>query len=161
MVKYFAINFSKFVGFAYICEYIEKLVANLIKKGDVMKNSKKYKRNSVNKFPVRLRSRMLELGIRASELARRLDVSQTAVSNWLGGNSRPRSQSLYDLAQILNVDEAYLLGKTDDAAKEVSSPINSEQGSETISDMVESLRKKIARVSGYEIDRVKLILEFD
>ena len=115
---------------------------------------------SISKFPVRLRNRMNERGINAAVLARRIKVSQTAVSKWLGGENAPGPHSLFKLAHELRIDEAYLAGRIDDAVKDIRSPFDAELGSETIAAMVEGLRKKIAQTSGYELDRVKLTLEF-
>lgn len=55
----------------------------------------------------RLRS---ECGLSQSELAKKLDIDETAVSHWENGHSAPRRKRLPEVAAILGVSLGELLG---------------------------------------------------
>lgn len=58
----------------------------------------------------RLREALDARQMRASELVERSGVPKSAISFYLAGKSKPKADRLYVLAQVLNVDEAWLLG---------------------------------------------------
>lgn len=55
-------------------------------------------------------------GLSQSELGRRLGVSYAAVQQWESGASRPRPQRIKELAQVLGVSQAVLLGLESEVA---------------------------------------------
>jgi len=54
--------------------------------------------------------------ISMSEIARQLGVSPQSVRQWERGLTTPRPQRIHDLAVLLGVSEAYLLGATEELA---------------------------------------------
>lgn len=65
-------------------------------------------------FAQRLRELMEDKGITAYRLAKKLNVHQTTVKNWLEGNSRPRAGYMEELADYFEVSIDYLMGYSDD-----------------------------------------------
>lgn len=65
-------------------------------------------------FAQRLRELMEDKGITAYRLAKKLNVHQTTVKNWLEGNSRPRAGYMEELADYFEVSIDYLMGYNDD-----------------------------------------------
>lgn len=49
-----------------------------------------------------------------SELARKIDISQSAVCNWLNGKKEPSIDSLWKLADYFDVTTDYLIGREKD-----------------------------------------------
>lgn len=49
-----------------------------------------------------------------SELARKIDISQSAVCNWLNGKKEPSIESLWRLADYFDVTVDYLIGREKD-----------------------------------------------
>jgi transcriptional regulator with XRE-family HTH domain len=114
-----------------------------------------------NSFATRLQLAMTQSQISASELARRASVTPTAVWNWQQGNTEPRPQALTAIAKALNVSEDFLR----DGSKQVNILSANElqalpANQDTLAEMLEELRGRIARVTGFALDRVKLNLEF-
>jgi transcriptional regulator with XRE-family HTH domain len=66
---------------------------------------------------------MLRLGLQNNELASRLDISPSAVSNWLKGRNAPIGATLRQLATELGCSIAYLHGEE----AEPSTPVMKEQ----------------------------------
>ena len=92
----------------------------------------------------------------ASELARRVGVTPTAVWNWETNEVVPRHEVLGKVAIALGVSEDFLLtGRNDlDAAAEES------PGTTVLAfQLIEEAKARIAVVTGFPIDRVKLRLE--
>lgn len=58
----------------------------------------------------RLNSIMKDKKISKVELARRLNVNRSTIYLYLSGEVEPRQSKLYEMAQVLNVDPAYLMG---------------------------------------------------
>jgi transcriptional regulator with XRE-family HTH domain len=110
-------------------------------------------------FAERVKAKMKAKGIRQSEIARQIGYTSTGVWNWLQGNTLPRAETLSALASILDVTEDWL--RNGDAAEISVEPISeSAPGAETMAEMIEALRAKIAVHAGYDLERVKLTLEF-
>ena len=59
----------------------------------------------------------LESGMSQSALAKKLDVDQTAVSQWEKGDTKPRADKLLLLADALNVTVDELLGRSAEERK--------------------------------------------
>lgn len=104
-------------------------------------------------FDERLWRSMADRQITASELARLVGVSPTAVSNWHHGNTLPRPQTLAKIVDILGVSEEYLLTGEDETR---SNQANSEN---SIAELVDDLRITIARMTGFAADKVKVKVE--
>ncbi|SJM34355.1 helix-turn-helix domain-containing protein [Mesorhizobium delmotii] len=110
-------------------------------------------------FAQRLQLRMSAKRVSQSELARLVGYTPTAIWNWLQGNTLPRAETLAALANILEVTEDWLRdGDPVKAAEDVSEEKALEP--KTMAEMIEHLRANIANLTGYEIERVKLTLEF-
>ena len=65
-------------------------------------------------FGSRLSELMKEYGITQTELAKNIDVSQKAVSNWVNHNAEPTESSIVKCARYFSVSTDYILGVTDD-----------------------------------------------
>lgn len=61
-------------------------------------------------FCERLREAMNHRGMRAVNLSEKTGIPKGAISYYMSGKSRPKSDRLYALAQALDVSEAWLLG---------------------------------------------------
>jgi len=108
-------------------------------------------------FVQRLQLAMWRKEISASELARLVGVTPTAVWNWQQDNTLPRPHTLSAIADVLEVTEDYLRDGPTKVSEEISANDLSE--SETVAETIENLRIRIARENGFKIERVKLILE--
>ncbi|WP_158596224.1 helix-turn-helix domain-containing protein [Oleomonas cavernae] len=103
---------------------------------------------------------MLEKRIGASELARAVGVTPTAVWNWQQNDIIPRPHTLSAIAGVLSVTERYLRSGEVEDVEEAVPDIPASAGSETVAEMMDNLRVRIARATGFEVDRIKLNLEF-
>ena len=114
----------------------------------------------IDTFVQRLNLAMMRNQISASELARRIGVTPTAVWNWRKGNTMPRPQAFMAIASVLDVTEDYLR----DGPKQVMTQASVERqnppsNADTIAEIVEELRIRIAKITGFAPDQVKLNLE--
>ena len=66
----------------------------------------------------RLREAMELRGMRAVDLVEQTGIPKGTISYYLSGKTEPKADRLYILAQVLNINEAWLLGY--DVAKERS-----------------------------------------
>ncbi len=111
-------------------------------------------------FVQRLKLAMMRSQISASELARRTGVTPTAVWNWKRGYTMPRPQALMAIAGVLNVTEDYLrVGPVHDMSKEACEQPNPPSSADSIAELVEDLRVRIAGLTGFSLEQVKLNLE--
>jgi transcriptional regulator with XRE-family HTH domain len=110
-------------------------------------------------FPQRLRKAMSQNRLSQSDVARAVGYTPTAVWNWLQGNTLPRVETLTALAGSLGVSEDWLRNGESSQAEQGRAREEA-ASSETIAERVESLRVEIAALAGYDVDRVKLTLEF-
>ncbi|MGC8514485.1 MAG: helix-turn-helix domain-containing protein [Acidimicrobiales bacterium] len=62
------------------------------------------------RFPQRLKIALEYAGCSQSQLADRLGMAPRSVQNWARGTSRPFPPIISQIAQVLEVDEAWLLG---------------------------------------------------
>lgn len=103
-------------------------------------------------FPQQLVTALKERGMAASDLARAIGVSPTAVWNWQHGNTSPRPAALESVAAALGVTSQFLLygpPTGDDEVDEI----------ETVAAVLEAAKVKIAELTGISIENVKLRLE--
>lgn len=61
-------------------------------------------------FSVRLKKAMELRKIKASELSKRTNISPPMISDYLKGKYKAKQNNIYQLAKVLNVNEAWLMG---------------------------------------------------
>ena len=64
-------------------------------------------------FATRLRLRLSRLGMQSNEVAEKLGVSESSISNWLSGVNSAKGINLRKLAELLSVPVPWLIGDTD------------------------------------------------
>ncbi|MBH0236432.1 helix-turn-helix domain-containing protein [Methylobrevis albus] len=123
-------------------------------------------------FPSRLARIMKEKRLSQSEIAKKVGYTPTAIWNWLQGNTLPRPETLASLAETLNVREEWLMGETEQRSRgpidegieatevEDESGIEGEPQVFSISLLVESLRTELASATGFELEQIKIKVEF-
>lgn len=105
-----------------------------------------------NGFAKRLTASREARGFSASDLARLLDVTPTAVWNWEKNGITPRPEMLTKLARALGVTEGYLhAGIVQDVQA---------NSSRTIAEVVDQAQREIASIVKMPIDRVRIRVEF-
>ncbi len=67
-------------------------------------------REEYENFSVRLRLAIEAKGMNQSQLASKLNISKSMVSNYLSSRSMPESDRVFIIAKELNVDPAWLFG---------------------------------------------------
>lgn len=92
--------------------------------------------------------------ITASELARQAGVTPTAVWNWENNETAPRRPAFGKVAAALGVSEDYLLTGDEETGEAPGSKDSS------VAEIIEQTRVRIAKLTGFRLDRVKLHLEF-
>lgn len=71
----------------------------------------------------RLKEAMEARGLRAVDMVEKTSIPKVTISYYLSGKTTPRSDKLYEIARVLDVSEAWLLGydvpmaRTDDQKK--------------------------------------------
>lgn len=58
----------------------------------------------------RLKMAMENSNISQTELAKRTGIGKSSISTYLAGNYEPKQKNIYRMAQVLNVNEAWLMG---------------------------------------------------
>ena len=106
-----------------------------------------------HKIGSRIRSAREARGMSKSELARLVKVSPTAVWNWEENDRKPHSETLTSLAKVLAVSPEYLF-----SGNGASTDI--ERNKETVADVVEDARSRIARLTGFAPEKVRIRVEF-
>lgn len=66
-----------------------------------------------NKFALRLNELLIENEISKRELAKKIGVSATSISDWSTGKILPTAENVYLIAEYFNVSADYLLGLKD------------------------------------------------
>lgn len=96
-----------------------------------------------------------KLGISASEFARRVRVTPTAVWNWEKNGIIPRGPAISTIAVALGVSEEYLRTGIESVSTEVNSsePV-------TVAEAIDRAKREIGKAAGLSSDRVKLTVEF-
>lgn len=92
-------------------------------------------------------------GITASELARLVGVTPTAVWNWEKNSITPRRPALEAIARVLGVTTAFLVYGTE---AEGARP----QVTASVASILDDARARLAEATGLAIDRIKLNLQF-
>jgi transcriptional regulator with XRE-family HTH domain len=102
----------------------------------------------------RIRNTREERGITASELARLVGVTPTAVWNWEKNSIRPRQPALEAIAKVLGVTTAFLVYGVE--AEVAARP----QETASVASILDDARARLAEATGLAIDRIKLNLQF-
>jgi|GEM_PF-4801856 transcriptional regulator with XRE-family HTH domain len=76
-------------------------------------SQQKSKDKSSTEFGTRLRLRMSRLGMQSNEVAEKLEVSESSISNWLSGVNSAKGANLRKLAELLSVSVPWLIGESD------------------------------------------------
>ena len=97
-------------------------------------------------------------GISASELARKAEVTPTAVWNWEQNQIAPRAITMKKVAACLGVSEEFLRTGTGQSDHKSTTSTETKDVS-SIASLLEETRAKIAHATGFTLDRVKLHLE--
>ena len=79
----------------------------------------------MNSFRDRLKQIMDERNISQSELSRRTKIGRNSISDYLNGKYEAKQDKVYELAKVLNVNEAWLMGFNIDKKREIDNDINS------------------------------------
>ena len=61
----------------------------------------------------RLREAMNDIGISQQELADKSGIGKSSISHYINGSNEPGNKSAYEIAKILNVNPAWLMGLDD------------------------------------------------
>jgi transcriptional regulator with XRE-family HTH domain len=99
-------------------------------------------------------------GLTASELARRVGVTGTAVWNWEKNSVTPRRPILEAIAQVLGVSATFLLTGNDDNAKAVPGRAGSVVATLSVASIIREARAKLAEATGLPLERIKLDVHF-
>lgn len=65
-------------------------------------------------FSERLRTRMARLSLQANEVAEKLGVEPSAVSNWMAGKNLAKGENMRKLTGLLECSATWLLGESED-----------------------------------------------
>ena len=99
-------------------------------------------KNLVSTFPERLKECLdKETSISATTLAEEIGMSKQAISMYISGNRNPKRPTIKAIAEILKVDEAWLMGYDVPMRPESSPKTNNEEKEETFSEDI----RRIAR----------------
>jgi transcriptional regulator with XRE-family HTH domain len=102
----------------------------------------------------RIRDAREARGITASELARLVGVTPTAVWNWEKNSITPRQPALEAIAKVLGVTTAFLVYGVE--AEVAARP----QVTASVASILDDARARLAEATGLAIDRIKLNLQF-
>src|SRR5690606_7747644 len=105
-----------------------------------------------NGFAKRLAASRETRGFSASELARLVGVTSTAVWNWEKNGVTPRPEMLAKIARALGVTEAYLHGGIVEDAK-----LGNQR---TVAEVIDDAQREIASIMGMPPDRITIKVEF-
>jgi transcriptional regulator with XRE-family HTH domain len=114
----------------------------------------------------RIRECRTAKGITVANLSKLLGVSTTAVWNWESKDRSPRPQILSKVAETLEVPESYLaVGDPQKSAPAVArhpphSEVTESAGVDSVAKLVEETKAKISAMTGFDVSRIKLRLEF-
>jgi transcriptional regulator with XRE-family HTH domain len=109
-------------------------------------------------------------GWSASDLARRMEVTPTAVWNWEKNGIQPRPAAFVRLARILGVTEEQLRNGSTAPAGLVqeagtSTDMTPRRGvarsMRSVAEIIEDSRREIAQATGWPFERVRVSVELD
>ena len=89
----------------------------------VLKYNKGVLKN-MNTFQNRLKEALDSSGLSQAELARRANIGRNSISDYLKGKYEAKQDKLHALAQVLNVDEGWLMGYDVKQGRKVTSETN-------------------------------------
>jgi transcriptional regulator with XRE-family HTH domain len=116
-------------------------------------------RNFLNSPPEEISKRIKETrearGITASELARLVGVTPTAVWNWEKNSITPRRPALEQIAKVLGVSIPFLL-----TGKEEIGQVDETRTVGTVASILEDAKAKLVEATGLAPDRIKLNVQF-
>jgi transcriptional regulator with XRE-family HTH domain len=93
-------------------------------------------------------------GLTASELARRVGVTATAVWNWEKNSVRPRPPVLETIANVLGVTTTFLRTGNNENASGLSETAGS------VASIVREARAKLSQATGLPLERIRLDVHF-
>jgi transcriptional regulator with XRE-family HTH domain len=93
-------------------------------------------------------------GLTASELARRVGVTATAVWNWEKNSVRPRPPVLETIANVLGVTTTFLRTGNNDNSTGVAETAGS------VASIVKEARAKLSEATGLPLERIRLDVHF-
>ena len=64
----------------------------------------------MEKTPFRIKESRKKAGLTMQQLAEKMEVSRATITKWENGSTNPKRASFQKLANVLGVDEGYLLG---------------------------------------------------
>jgi len=97
----------------------------------------------------------------ASDLARSVGVTPTAVWNWENNGTQPRPETVSSLAKLLTVSKEFLISAIDERRDTRGTTSDDEGGARmTVAQVIESAKNQIAKLSGLPPERVKVSVEF-
>ncbi|REI11760.1 LexA family transcriptional regulator [Staphylococcus felis] len=79
----------------------------------------------MNSFKDRLKQIMSERKISQSELSRRTGIGRNSISDYLNGKYEAKQDKVFELAKVLNVNEAWLMGFDISKNREIENDITS------------------------------------
>jgi transcriptional regulator with XRE-family HTH domain len=94
-------------------------------------------------------------GMTASEFARLVGVTPTAVWNWEKNSITPRRPALEQIAKVLGVSMPFLL-----TGKEEIREVGGERTVATVASILEDAKARLVEATGLAPDRVKLNVQF-
>jgi transcriptional regulator with XRE-family HTH domain len=94
-------------------------------------------------------------GMTASEVARLVGVTPTAVWNWEKNSITPRRPALEQIAKVLGVSMPFLL-----TGKEEIREVGGERTVATVASILEDAKARLVEATGLAPDRVKLNVQF-
>lgn len=100
---------------------------------------------------IQLRNRLREQGITAADLSRMIKVSNTAVSNWVNGKTKPNPESLHAICTALETQPQDFTSAYQEEAPE----------SPTVATVLDAAKQQIAKLTGMPIDTIKVRLEIN
>jgi transcriptional regulator with XRE-family HTH domain len=95
-------------------------------------------------------------GLTASELARRVGVTSTAVWNWEKNSIRPRPPMLDAIARVLGVSVSFLLTGHDEIREVDTAP----KQVPSVASILEDTTAKLAQATGLAPERIRLNVQF-
>ena len=113
-------------------------------------------KNLVSTFPERLKECLdKETSISATTLAEEIGMSKQAISMYISGNRNPKRPTIKAIAEILKVDEAWLMGYDVPMRPDSSPKTNNKEKEETFSEDIRRIARAHKQMS--EKDRQRLM----
>jgi transcriptional regulator with XRE-family HTH domain len=97
-------------------------------------------------------------GITASEFARLVGVTPTAVWNWEKNSITPRRPALEAIAKVLGVTISFLLTGREELGEVKQDAVPQTVGS--VASILEDARARLAQATGLTLERIKMNVQF-